>query len=137
MFKLVLDTNVFVSAFFWEGNESELFKRIEKGKAIVFMTIEILNEIEDVIKRPKFKHILLNVKQTPDKIIQKIISVSNIVISSKLNISVCRDPKDNMFLECGINCNADYIVFGDEDLLILKKYKNIKIVSASEILKLL
>lgn len=137
MLKLVLDTNILVSAFFWEGNEAELFRKIERGEALLFVSKEILQEIEEVIKRPKFKKVMNTVGLTPDQIIQKIISVSRIVIGPKLRISVCRDKEDNKFLECAENAKAHFIISGDKDLLSLKKYKNIKIVTTSKILKLL
>lgn len=134
MHKLVLDTNTLVSAFFWEGNESELFEKIEEGKAKLFISKEILDEVEDVLNRDKFKEVILKTNQNPDEIIQKIISISHLVIGSELNINVCRDSKDNKFIECAVNANADYIVSGDKDLLVLRNYKKIKIIKTSEIL---
>ena len=134
MHKLVLDTNSLVSAFFWEGNESKLFEKIEKGEFKLFISKVILDEVEDVLNRDKFKEIVLKTNQKPNDIIQKIISVSRLVIGSELNIKICRDPKDNKFIECAVNADADYIVSGDKDLLDLKNYKKIKIVRTSEIL---
>ena len=120
--KLVLDTNTIISAFFWNGNEAELFRKIEQGKAALFITREILAEIEDVIKRPKFDKVMKNAGLTPDQIMQKIVSLSHLVIAPKFNIKVCRDEKDNKLLECAESAKVDYIVSGDEDLLSLKKY---------------
>ena len=113
--------NIIVSAFFWEGNEAELFRKIEQGKAELYLTMEILKEIEEVIKRPKFNEVMKKAGLTSDQIMQKIVSLSHVVIALKLNIKVCRDEKDNKFLECAESAKADYIVSGDEDLLSLKK----------------
>lgn len=77
MLKLVLDTNTLISAFFWEGNESKLFQKIEDRKAVLFINEEIITEIEDVIKRPKFKKVMLLTSQKPEDIVQKIIYVSH------------------------------------------------------------
>lgn len=137
MLKLILDTNTIISAFFWEGNEAELFRKIEQGKASLFISKEILKEIKDVINRPKFKDTITKSKITPEQIIQKIILISHIVIGKNLNINLCRDPKDDKFLECGEHAKADYIVSGDKDLLVLKNYKNLKIIKTSEMLKLI
>jgi len=68
LFKLVLDTNTIVSAFFWGGNEAELFRKIEQGKAKLYITIEILKEIEEVIKRPKFNAVMVKANLTSDHI---------------------------------------------------------------------
>ena len=137
LLKLVLDTNTIVSAFFWEGNEVELFRKIEQGKAILYISGQILTEIEEVIKRPKFNEVMRKANLTPDQIIQKIVSLSHLVIAPKLNIQVCRDEKDNKFLECAENAKADYLISGDEDLLSLKEYNGIPIVRTWKILQLL
>lgn len=98
----------------------------------MFISKEIL--VENVINRDRFKEIILKTNQKPNEIIQKVISVSHLVIGPNINIKVCRDPKDNKFIECAINANANYLVSGDEDLLSLKRHKEIKIVKSSEIL---
>lgn len=136
-FKVVLDTNTVVSAFFWEGNEAELFRKIEQGKAKLYITSEVLKEVEEVITRPKFDQVMKNAGLTPDRIMQKIVSLSHLVIAPKLNIKVCRDEKDNKFLECAEGAKADYLVSGDEDLLSLKEYKGMPIIRTWRILQLL
>ena len=68
---------------------------------------------------------------------QKIVSLSHLFIAPKLTIKVCRDEKDNKFLECAESAKADYIVSGDEDLLSLKKYKGIPIIRTWRMLQLL
>lgn len=133
MIKLVLDTNVFVSGFLWEGNESEAIRNIERKEAMNFISPEILSEIEDVINRDKFKDMLAKHNLTADEIIEKIVSLSHIVIGGKLGKNVVKaDPKDDKFIECAINSDADYIVSGDRHLLELKEYENIKIITAKE-----
>ena len=137
MLKLVLDTNTLVSAFFWKGNESKLFEHIEQKKALLYTSPEILQEIEDVLHREKFLKVLSLTQQTPEQIIQKIISLSHIVLGNKQNIHICRDPKDDKFIVCAVLATADYLVSGDKDLLVLKQYDTIKIIPTSEILTLL
>ena len=137
LLKLVLDTNTLVSAFFWEGNEAELLRKIEQGKARLYITSDILSEIGEVIKRSKFNDVMGKANLTPDQIIQKIVSFSHLVIAPQLNIKVCRDEKDNKLLECAQSAKASYLVSGDDDLLSLKEYEKIPIIRASEMLKLL
>ena len=137
LLKLVLDTNTIISAFFWEGNEAELLRKLEQGKAMLYISGEILTEIEEVIKRPKFNEVMKKANLTPDQILQKIISLSHLVIAPKITVKVYRDEKDNKFLECADSANADYLVSGDDDLLSLKEYKGISIVRTSRILQLL
>ena len=136
MFKLVLDTTTFISGFFWEGNEAELLRKIEEGKAGVYLTRGILTEIEDVIKRPKFNEVMRKANLTPDQIMQKIVALSHLVIAPQFELKICRDVKDNKFLECAEVVNADYIVSGDEDLLTLTQYK-IPIIKTARVLELM
>ena len=137
LLKLVLDTNAIVSAFFWEGNEAELLRKIEQGKARLYITSEILKEVEEVIKRPKFNEVMIKANLTPDQIMQKIVSLSHLVIAPKISVKICRDEKDNKFLECAESAKADYIISGDEDLLSLKEYKGIPIIRTWKILQIL
>ncbi len=137
LLKLVLDTNTIVSAFFWEGNEAELFRKIEQDKVRLYITSDILKEIEEVIKRPKFNEVMKKAGLTSDQIMQKIVSLSHLVIAPKINVRVCRDEKDNKFLECAESAKADYIISGDKDLLTLKEYNGIPIVRTWRILQLL
>lgn len=132
MLKLVLDTNIIVSAFFWEGSEAELIRKIEKNQAELFINKEILDEIEAVIKRPKFKELLDKTNQTPEQIIAKVISLSHSVIGPKLKNIIKEDTSDDKFIECAVNAKADYIISGDKHLLKLRKYKEIKIIRTSE-----
>ncbi|MDD9954050.1 MAG: putative toxin-antitoxin system toxin component, PIN family [Candidatus Woesearchaeota archaeon] len=134
--KIVLDTNTFVSAFFWDGNEAALLRKIEQGAATLHITQDILYEIEDVVKRPKFQEVMTNAGLTPAEIMQRIISLSHLVIGSPLHITACRDADDNKFLECAVHAKADYIVSGDQDLLSLKRYENIPIVRTKKMLEL-
>jgi putative PIN family toxin of toxin-antitoxin system len=138
MLKLVLDTNTLVSAFFWKGYEEKLFRKIEQGKSLLFISQEIIKEIEDVINRPKFKQVMINANLTYDQIIQKIISIAHLIIGPKLHITIIeKDPADNKILECAVNSKVNYIVSGDKHLLKLKEYKGIKIVKTKEVLKLI
>ena len=137
MLKLVLDANTIISAFLWEGNEAELFRKIENKKAELYSSFEIVKEIEDVLKRAKFKELIIKSGLTIEEIMQKIISLSNMAFGKKLTINACRDWNDNKILECAKLAGADIIVSGDEDLLVLKEFEGIKILNTKEVLKIL
>jgi putative PIN family toxin of toxin-antitoxin system len=62
------------------------------------------------------------------------LTFSRLVQIPKILDAVPRDPEDNMVLECAIEGRADYIVSGDKDLLVLKEFRGIRIVTASEFL---
>lgn len=137
MLRLVLDTNIIISAFLWDGNEAELFRKIEDNKAELYSSFEIIKEIEGVLRRPKFSQLIIKSGLTVDEIIQKIISISHMIFGKKAGISACRDPSDNKFLECAKLAGADLIISGDNDLLILREFEGIRILKTSHALELL
>ncbi|GMO19005.1 MAG: putative toxin-antitoxin system toxin component, PIN family [Spirochaetaceae bacterium] len=128
--KIVLDANVFISSFFWGGNPRKIFERIIAGTDELFVTKEILDEIEDVMGRPKFHTDKDNIQYY----INSIEEIGNKITAKKHIKNGSRDKSDNKYIECGIAANVDYIISGDIHLLELKEYDNIKIVTAKNYL---
>jgi predicted nucleic acid-binding protein len=56
------------------------------------------------------------------------------LIEIKESITICRDSKDDKFLELAISGKADFIITGDQDLLVLNPFRNIEIIAANEFL---
>src|SRR3989338_3024014 len=135
--KLVLDTNTLISGLLWKGNEFQLLEKIEQGKAFLFLTKEIISEIDRVLHYQRLESYILKAGISIEELLKKIISLSHIILESSVNIKVCRDPEDNKFIECAVLANARYVVTGDEDLLVLKEYKDINIITTNEALKLI
>jgi len=129
--KIVLDANIFISAFFWGGNPRLVLERVISGKDELYVTKEILDEIESVMGRPKFH---MN-KEKVDYLISSIEEIANKIVPKRKVINGSRDKTDNKYIECAITANVDYIVSGDVHLLELKKYKNVKIVTAKDYLE--
>jgi len=130
--KIVLDANIYISSFFWGGNPKTVLERAISEKDDLFISREILNEIEDVINRPKFHAEKDEIKY----FIKAIEEIANIITIKNKLVKGSRDIKDDKYLECAVACNADYIISGDIHLLEIKQYKNIKIVTAKEYLEL-
>ena len=126
--KLVLDTNIFISAFYWGGNSQKIIDRVIEGIDELYISEEIINEISEVMARPKFK----TERKTIDGYIKTIIKSGKIIkIEGKIK-GICRDKDDDDKLECAIISNADFLITGDEDILILKNYENVKIITQKE-----
>jgi putative PIN family toxin of toxin-antitoxin system len=131
--KLVLDTNIFVSAFYWGGNPQKIIDRIVEGTDELYISNEILDEVAATMARPKFKtrpEIIERYVRTIEKIGKKVF------ITGKLK-GICRDEDDDDKIECGILSGADYLITGDRDLLVLGEYPPIKIIPAERYLQLL
>jgi len=130
--KIILDANIFISALFFGGNPGSVLERAINKSDELFISREILDEIEDVIQRPKFHA----GKDEIGYIIKAIEKISTKIIPQKLIKYGSRDKTDNKYIECGIAGNVDYIVSGDVHLLEIKKYGAIRIVNAKEYLEI-
>ncbi len=123
--KVVLDTNVFISGIVFGGYSREILEAIIEGKIILFISENIINEVKDVLQRKKFNFSLSITRQ----IINEIDAISEFIIPRKSHHVVMRDPDDNIIIDCAVEAKADYIITGDEDILVLKNFKDIKIVN--------
>ncbi len=133
MIRLVIDTNVFVSALISTRSIPALLLDEAGKKYSLFISKEILGEVEDVISRKKFGF----TKQKISSAMEAILSFSEI-INPEIKVDVIKsDPDDNKILECAIACRASYIVSGDSHLLELREYGSIKIINPKTALGLL
>jgi putative PIN family toxin of toxin-antitoxin system len=127
--KIVIDTNILISAFGWGGNSRDLIDAVMDKEYEFIISIDILEELKRVLDYPKFKFS----EEQKRKFLEIIFKIST-VIDTKLKLNVCDDENDNIFLECAIEGKADYIISGDDDLLRMKKFRDIKIISVKEFL---
>lgn len=123
--KAVFDTNVLIAAFLTEGLCSGLLIRARKQSFNLVLCDYIFQEFEGILTK-KFK-----LSSTDVSAISDIVAEAAYEILHELHPipGICRDPNDDMIIACAIDAAADYIVTGDEDLLILKKYNDIKIIN--------
>jgi len=123
--KAVFDTNVLIAAFLTEGLCSGLLIRARKQAFNLVLCDDIIQEFEGILMK-KFKLTSIDISE-----ISTIVSEAASEILHQLGPipNVCRDPNDDMIIACAIDAAADYIVTGDEDLLILKRYKDIVIIN--------
>ncbi len=132
--KVVLDTNIFISAFlYYGGNCWELLRKAKFGRIQLFISAEIIDEFIKVVSRPKFG---FNQDEI-NKMRAIILDLSWLVAPTKKINVIKTDKEDNKFLECALAAGADYIVSGDKHLLELKEYKHIKIVKPKKMLEIL
>ncbi|MGI0041164.1 MAG: putative toxin-antitoxin system toxin component, PIN family [Nitrosopumilaceae archaeon] len=133
MLRIVLDTNILVSAIISNGKPRKLFKMGIDGKYKILISKETLDELSKVLQRQKFK-------MTGGEIICVVSALmktgENVRITSNFEV-ISNDPDDNIIINTAHDGNADYIVSGDKDIKTLKNFKKIKIVSVDEMLKIL
>lgn len=131
MYKVVVDTNIFVSAFLKGGEPEQLIKKWKQGKIVILMSRDIIEEILEVLMRPRIGAPFSYIER-----LGKVIYKKAIIVKPRQPLKVILyDPKDNKFLECAVEGKADYIISGDEHLLSLKEYQGIKIIKAKAFLE--
>jgi putative PIN family toxin of toxin-antitoxin system len=123
--RAVFDTNVLVAAFVSEGVCSKLLIRARKRQFHLFISQFILQEFEWVLSRK------LAVPKSETKEAVRLVSgaATVILLPPKLEAPICRDSKDDNILACSLAAEAHYLVTGDADLLDLRSFRNIPIIS--------
>lgn len=137
--RVVIDTNVLVSGLFGikDSPSSQILKAIRNQKIILATSPVILEEIGDVINRKRIIKLTKMHKKERKNFIDELIERSNVTAGEQLPKMVGRDVKDDKFLACAREAKADYLITGDDDLLVLKQYKGIKILKPREFIDLL
>jgi len=123
---LVVDTNVLVSsALFPESTPGKVFDHVQLVDTLLFSE-PTFEELREVLNRPKFERYLDGVRR--DRFLSRLREAGSFV-DIRRTVQVCRDAKDDKFLDVAINGRADLIVTGDVDLLVLHPFEDIEIIS--------
>lgn len=132
MERVVLDTNTLISGLLWDGKESTLIEKAGNRAIKLFLSHQLLAELEGVLKRDKFSKKLEGKEYTVEKAVAKIALIATL-IEPNIKIDVVKeDPDDNRVLECAVSAEATVIVSGDSHLLNLKNYAGIDILSSTD-----
>ena len=131
--RFVLDTNLVVSAVLIKQSISRraFDKAGQEGQ--ILLSMAVVSELNEVLKREKFNKYLLERERL--SFLNVLVHEAELIQISE-TISACRDPKDNKFLELAINGQADAIISGDQDLLVLNPFREVSIVDPHQFLQM-
>lgn len=121
--KLVLDSNIIIAAFATRGLCGDIFEIcLQKHEIVIssFIIKEIRNVFTNKIKLPE---------KTVKSIISYLEKFCSVIDYKKTEKGACRDSDDDEILSLAVNSGAEYIITGDKDLLVIKKYKTVKIIT--------
>jgi putative PIN family toxin of toxin-antitoxin system len=130
--RIVIDTNIYISAIFWGGKPREVVDLGRSEKVLIFTSLEIQTEIHRKL-RTKFG---LSEDETAQILLDFSTFTNLITTHEKISI-INDDPDDNKFIECAVSSKAHFIVTGDKHLLNLDMYKEIKILKAADFLSIM
>ncbi len=126
--KVVLDTNILISALIYGGKPQQIYNLIFDKRIFAITSSILLAELTEILVK-KFNFDLDRIKQ-----LEKITKRTFQVIHPKKTIKLLIDEDDDRVLEAAVEGKCDYIVTGDKELLELNIYKKIKILNADEFL---
>ena len=123
--KIVFDTNVLIAAFLSEGVCFKLLLRARKKEYDLILSPDIIGEFEGVLLR-KF-----SLSQSELSDVRNLLAEAISEMCSEVDPidPTSRDPDDDKILACALATKADYLVTGDEDLLVIKQFDGTKILA--------
>ncbi len=131
--RIVLDTNVYVSAILFGGKPQQVLDTAISRRAEVFVSDAIVSEIEDVLRRPKFSLTAEFVRS----VMAEVTALTHWVAPVRHVSATKEDPADNDVIDCAVEARAEYVVSGDAHLLRLGEFEGIRIVDADTFLRLM
>lgn len=130
MIRIVLDTNVIVSALVFGGVPRDVLELADAGQCELFYSEAIQGEGRRVLSE-KFGWAAAMLQE----ILPALWSTGELVVPRTVIQAVADDPDDDRILECAVAANASFIVSGDRHLLALRSYKSISIVTPRQFLE--
>lgn len=130
--QIVIDTNVWLSGLIFGGKPAKVIELFIDGSIIVVCSEELLSELRRKITG-RFPLFLPQLPALEASIRERAL----IVQIGSLPITASRDEDDNKFIETALIGNASYIVSGDKDLLVLRRYKSVTVIKPAEFLELM
>jgi putative PIN family toxin of toxin-antitoxin system len=135
--RVVVDTNILVRALIIpHGTVGPVLLRLRQGDYVLLYAQSLLEELVDVLNRPRIRQKYGLTDQDIETVIGLIL-LRGEAVAPQERIVACRDPKDNKFLEVAVSGKADVIVSGDEDLLVLHPFAGIPILPPHAFLRML
>ncbi len=129
--RVVLDTNAVISALLFSGVSSKLVSLWQRGLITPLLSRELVDEYLRVLGYPKFE---LSEKEINELIQEEILPYAEVIKPKRRLHVIHRDPSDNKFIECAVAGKARVIISGDNDLLSLGRYRQIRIQSPAQFL---
>ena len=133
----MLDTNVLVSAtLIRSGNEDRILRSWQRGAFDLVLSPAILKEVGRVLtyERLRERRWLSDAEVAE---LLELLATQSVMTLGTAEVRQCRDPDDDKFLAAGLEAGAQYVVTGDRDLLTLRAYRGLRIVTPAAFLRLL
>jgi len=137
MIRAVIDTNVLVSALIKpDSSAGPILKMLGEGKFELVFSPAVLDELIRVLAYPKLRK-KYRINRADMETVVAILVLRGEMLFPSRSIHVCRDPHGDILIEAAFSGRADYLVTGDSDLLALRRFEDVKIISPGGFLRIL
>ena len=134
--RIVLDTNVTLSALLWCGTPYRLLEAIrQRSEARLFSSPALLDELADVLTRPSATKRLAVISKTAREVLADYVEALEVVEPAQVPRVVPNDADDDQVIAAALAAGADWIVSGDADLLSMGSYQGIPIITAAQAMR--
>jgi uncharacterized protein len=133
--KFVIDTNVWVSGLIWGGKPRQVIELTSMAPHEIYSCAALVQELRHTLSYARLQPYLLARQLNAQSLCDQITLVAHLQPPATLKQPVCRDPADDVVLACALAAQADYIVSGDQDLLTLKSFESITILTVDQALQ--
>jgi len=135
--RVVVDVNILVRALIKpDGTVGPILQRLRDGAFTLLYSESILEELLDVLSRPRIRA-KYQLEDDDIETVLLLVLLRGEPVTPSRRVTACRDPLDNKFLEVAVAGEADVVVSGDQDLLVLNPFEGIQIVTAATFLAML
>jgi putative PIN family toxin of toxin-antitoxin system len=132
MARIVLDTNILVSAIIASGYSAAILDRVRSGELALITSTHLLEEFSDVIARPRITRKYPQIAEKAEDLVDFLRAFTELVQGTPGESQISRDRDDDYMVACAVEGNADYIISGDPHLLDLRTHGNITILTPRE-----
>lgn len=136
--RIVLDTNVVLSALLWRGTPYRLLEAIRQQQHVQLVSsAALVAELADVLTRPKTAKRLAVIEKSAREVLADYLEAVELVEPTSVPRVVPTDPDDDHVIAAAVTAHASLIVSGDSDLLSMESYQGIPIVAAAKALQVI
>ena len=138
MIRAVVDTNALVSGIISPmGAPAEIIRRWQLGDFLLITSPALLDELQRVLEYPRIVKRLGWSKEERGQFIESLKTLTLITPGTLSLPGITRDPKDDPVVACAVEGEAEFIVSGDQDLLVLGTYQQVRMVTPRDFVALL
>ena len=133
--RLVLDTNIVISGLIWRGAPHQVMRSLADDKFSAYTSYAMVSELTRKLLGTKLGRELIKRDISAQQVVMSYTALCEVVSRAPLAQPICRDPDDDAVQACAKAANANLIVSGDQDLLVLQAFEGIQIVTVAQALE--